>query len=143
MTHRRADTPVFALRLGAFLAAWALALASPSNARAGGCVGLAHRESDQTTGVLGLSPELIDAARAAAEFGDAPLKSGGCTGAFCSKPINSGGMDFSGGVDLRVELWAHAVDRADLLGPGRSRTILASVELRPILRRDFIFHPPR
>ncbi|AMV38593.1 hypothetical protein [Planctomyces sp. SH-PL62] len=142
MTHRRASLSLFALRLGVFLAAGALALASPSNARAG-CVGLAHRGSDQTTDVLGLSPDLIDAARAAAEFGDAPLKPGGCTGAFCSKPINSGGMDFSGGVDLRVELWAHAVDRADLLGPGRSRTILASVELHPILRRDLIFHPPR
>ncbi|MDG3002736.1 hypothetical protein [Paludisphaera mucosa] len=143
MTPRRAETSLFALRLGAFLAAWVLALASPSNALAG-CTGLAHRSGDDhRTGPLGLSAELIADAGSPDSSGDTPLKPGGCTGAFCSKPVDLPGMDFSGGVDLRVELWADSLDPAVLRGPGRSRPIQGGDDLAPILRRDFIFHPPR
>ncbi|WP_165245184.1 hypothetical protein [Paludisphaera soli] len=141
MTHRRAEASLFALRLGAFLAAWALALASPTNARAG-CAGAAHRGDEHVTGPLGLSGEMLDAARPGSPEGS-PLKPAGCTGAFCSKPFSTPGADFSGGVDLRVELWACVIDLDHLLGAGQDRPLFVSEDLRPVLRRDFIFHPPR
>ncbi len=141
MTHRRAEASLFALRLGAFLAAWALALASPTDARAG-CAGASHRGDSHAMDALGLSPEMLDAARPDSSEG-APLKPAGCTGAFCSRPFSTPGADFSGGVDLRVELWACVIDLDRLVGLGQDRPFLSSEDLRTILRRDFIFHPPR
>ena len=142
MTPRRADYSLHALRIGAFLAAWALALASPADVQAG-CAGPAHRVGDPSMDVLGLSPEVLAATIADQVADGGPLKPTGCSGAFCSRPYSTPGADLGGGVDVRAGLWAIAFDRADLLGSGEPRILAPVEELRPILHRDFIFHPPR
>ena len=139
MTRRLPRQSLFAPRLAAFLAVWALALAWSSNARAG-CGGTAHLAGgSHSVDILGLSPELTEGPDALSS----PLKPAGCTGAFCSKPYQSAGTDFKGGVDLRTELWAHVIAWASPPVVGRQPVPFGSDDLRSILRRDVIFHPPR